>query len=991
MNSSSLSPAPFNRLLWKEYRVQRSLWLAMLVLGLVPQLLFKMVISDQNGRVGAVWSMVFVLPFLFVIGSAAILFAGEREERTVDWLHNLAAPPLWTLLAKWSFLLMATAALAIILSVVALALVWTAPIADLPQDREDFAIRTFWMFAGVLLWSVLGSLVSRRVITSVPAMGFWWLMTLVVPLAWLLPLFGAGRSQSAIFKVQETLIWLSFMGIAVANVVLGWRWCQGKYLDASILDRFNSQIKTSINRLRGQTATKPRVPARVETDSHWQREWQRLTWQERHREVYHRSLLYLGCSVGVMLGLLSVVYAAPLMSGVIPIIVTLPLAMGILGFRYDGEGQPLRFLNNRGIESRMVWLAKHAVWLPRAIWIPLVVWLVSGIIEKLMPRYYVTPPGRELLDVGAWIIQTYPVGVLAFIVLTYGCGHLAATLLSRVVLAAVVGVAASLLATLWLLVAITMHVPLWWSVGGLLLWIYAVGYWNAPHWQMERPLIDRPIRLAGFVVPPLLLVAAWGAWRAYEIPLTIFLSNNYDMEYVRMVNSINLELANREAAQSETDQEQLDRLALTINGRNTENEFKPQSYNDGTAADALRQPVDPVEAFWRENETRLTELIEITRNKRGPSLSDRLQLFHADPTRIAAVLPQQHLLLEAGRLRTKEGRLDDALAYYCASMRLASYWATDRGLSTCYQAQFQQLYAVQSIFEWANHPQQTGKSLLAARDRIQTEFDLFPTIQQTLIAEHHADLMSLEESLKHGIRNASSPDPSYRAYLFDYFRYLPWEQARVRRWLEHRLVVRRSLATFLIAALQRPGFDVSHSLAQWRTSDYEMDVQFPTPLAPSGSQYVGQELPPLIIERAVIVRESLLALSLLAWRLDHDQWPDSLGDLLANENDPRALPASTTIDPWSGELFHYNGRLLNHLKDHQESAEMLSTVGPSHLREVFVDSPREASEMVTHQGARALYDDRLLLKIRKGKLVFQLMNSDRFPQPTAEGSNSGGQ
>src|SRR5882757_7925359 len=93
--------APLSRLLWKEYRAQRSLWLAMLVLGVVPQILLRLTIGEAAPRVGLVWITVGVLPFLFVIGSTAILFAGEREERTVDWLLNLAAPPQWTLLAKW--------------------------------------------------------------------------------------------------------------------------------------------------------------------------------------------------------------------------------------------------------------------------------------------------------------------------------------------------------------------------------------------------------------------------------------------------------------------------------------------------------------------------------------------------------------------------------------------------------------------------------------------------------------------------------------------------------------------------------------------------------------------------------------------------------------------------------------------------------------------------------------------------------------------------
>ena len=56
MNSSSQSFAPVSRLLWKEYRVQRAFWLAMLLFGMVPQFLIRMILPADQGAPEMVWS-----------------------------------------------------------------------------------------------------------------------------------------------------------------------------------------------------------------------------------------------------------------------------------------------------------------------------------------------------------------------------------------------------------------------------------------------------------------------------------------------------------------------------------------------------------------------------------------------------------------------------------------------------------------------------------------------------------------------------------------------------------------------------------------------------------------------------------------------------------------------------------------------------------------------------------------------------------------------
>ncbi len=985
MNASH-AVAPLSRLFWKEYRTQRSLWLAMLVLGIVPQILLRLTIGEAAPRVGLVWAMAGVLPILFVIGSTAILFAGEREERTVDWLLNLAVPPQWTLLAKWTFLLVSTLALAATLSVSALLLVWTGPgMAESErwrgQDYQDEMVVFRWMmvFAGVFLWGVLGSLVSRRVMTAVPASGFLWLMTFVVPVIWFPSLLGFRFVDPKHPHVQDRVATLAFVAVGIANLVLGWLWCQGRYLDATVLDNVGLNIAARWNRLRGRTAAKMRVPKRLEFDSPWRREWQRLVWQERYRDRYHRNLLYLGWMVSLVLAVLGGRNGDDIMPLILPLIVVLPMVMGVLGFRYDGEGHPMRFLSNRGVEGRFLWMAKHAVWLPRAMWIPFLIWLVAGLMQLLLPRQIPTAPDSHLLE-NFSLLRTYPVGMLAFVLLSYGCGHLGAILFRRTIMAIVVGLTASLLATFWLLLAVTLKVPLWWSVGGLVVWIYSVTLLVIPSWLIERPLPGRLQRLVAYTVPPVLLIVAWAAWRAYEIPgfHPNLLSSKQSFERINTANVHKEQVGLAPVQITSYDQQLLDRLALLMGGFNREQDFVLGLHRGGLAAADPHQPADPVEAFWHNNEPRLKELLEITSNARGSSASRWLEF--ARPS--AAMMPQQLLLVEAGRLRTREGRLDEALQYYLASLRLASFWATDSGVSTRLEAQQQQLLTLDGIIQWASHPDQNGEKLRLARRRLQTEFELFPSINQTLVAEHRGDLVALEETIQQGARWSRGPESAWQLFTIDYFRFLPWEKVRAKRWLEQELLDRDQLAKDILGMLREPGVDVGRRFDQielYHLIEQIVDKSYwqsTTPLVyMMGSK--RDQIASMLIDGEVAVRESLLALSLLAWKQDHNRWPDTLVESLDR------WPTVTAIDPWCGQTFQYDGSLLNQHQEDGSPVFVLSTVSQFQLREVpigYVISPSSATELRSWAGIRVDSDNRLRLKLEHGRLSFKLPNSIRFDQ-----------
>src|SRR5579871_187233 len=185
MNASSLVLAPVGRLLWKEYRAQRLLWGVLLGFGIGLQVLFRIAFSEEArlggteaGLVGSLAVMGFVIALVFAAASAAISFAGEREDRTCDWLLQMACNPGWMLIAKCGFLVTASLLQALILITNALMLV------NLGSHRPEGidVPRLSLVFVGVVVWSILGSLLSRRVVASIPTMFFCWFLTMLGPI-----------------------------------------------------------------------------------------------------------------------------------------------------------------------------------------------------------------------------------------------------------------------------------------------------------------------------------------------------------------------------------------------------------------------------------------------------------------------------------------------------------------------------------------------------------------------------------------------------------------------------------------------------------------------------------------------------------------------------------------------------------------------------------------------------------------------------------------
>ncbi|MEN6557951.1 MAG: hypothetical protein ABFC54_07205, partial [Thermoguttaceae bacterium] len=157
--------AIFLRIVWKEYRLQRALWIAMALLTVALQWLFFEVFSRLDSPLFLFWTAA-GLPAFYLLGSGAMLFAGERENGTFEsqrLLPTRAGTVFWGKtvysIASAAILFAAAALLAFVLSG------WTL---HPPKGFSPLAVLAVFGLWGVELfvWSVLFSLRTGQVLLS---------------------------------------------------------------------------------------------------------------------------------------------------------------------------------------------------------------------------------------------------------------------------------------------------------------------------------------------------------------------------------------------------------------------------------------------------------------------------------------------------------------------------------------------------------------------------------------------------------------------------------------------------------------------------------------------------------------------------------------------------------------------------------------------------------------------------------------------------------
>ncbi len=218
-----MNTAIATRLLWKEYRQQRNLWIALLFGATLLQLIFWFFLEEprtanETHLLPIHLSMTVMMTFLFPVCSAAISFAIEREEGTHLRLVSLSCPPGLMLGIKFAVGLLGTVLLLIVSATIGASLsvgIGAAINTLYAANSNELLARCYWGAAFVGSSLVIGaffSLVCRKVLPAVIAAA---VVTLV---SWPF-LFSAWETSYSTLR-RPDVIWL--MAVIAAGIgVLG--------------------------------------------------------------------------------------------------------------------------------------------------------------------------------------------------------------------------------------------------------------------------------------------------------------------------------------------------------------------------------------------------------------------------------------------------------------------------------------------------------------------------------------------------------------------------------------------------------------------------------------------------------------------------------------------------------------------------------------------------------------------------------------------------
>ena len=337
------------RLIWKEYRAQRSLWIALAVGAVLLQSLALWMSGSTQGVFPFV--IAYVLSACFSAACAAVLFAGEDEEGTHPLLLQLPLQPHKAVMAKLSFGIVAV--VIFLCATLLAAAAWTMLTrsglnAALSEDLSVYGKS----IAGTFVWSVLFSLTIRRVLPAVVCT----LVAEVITVGVVTNLWDQTLSEN----MRMFGLYFAVVGIiAVVDVLLALRWAAGAG-ELRWRAGNNTDWPAAQRRARWWLAMAAWSARR---GSPMSREFAALTWRELRGAVpFGIAWVILGVVLVDLVGRL-----LPMMPQHIAYLAATPAVCGLMTCLGDQRRQTFRFLSDRGVSAHRVWFCKQAVWLTLAV------------------------------------------------------------------------------------------------------------------------------------------------------------------------------------------------------------------------------------------------------------------------------------------------------------------------------------------------------------------------------------------------------------------------------------------------------------------------------------------------------------------------------------------------------------------------------------------------------------------------------------------------
>jgi hypothetical protein len=875
----------FWRLVWKEYRLQRSLWIAMFVLTALLMMLCFAVFPPRD-RLPMLYLFAGGLPAFCLLGSGAMSFAGEREAGTYEFQRALPVGAGRVFAAKLVFVL---AAATILFGLTGLGAFFLSNRTLPPQSTWGFhplggSIFVMAGFFGVemLLWATLFSLLTRNVLVAA-----------------VLGVAAASLSVEALVQfrylaftdVATWAYWAMPWRMALAAVValvdvwLGVRWFR---------QRSERRLRGGRAGLDAATASQATVLAGRLGRPQPMAIVGRLVWQHwRHSARLTGVILavnvclfaaIIGKCVGGQIDWNRLDFRGdPIIFclGVLPILVCIPL-LGLSAFLPDQWGASYRFLADRGVAPKHVWLSRQLVaWMPLVLLLPLLLIFAA----LLAPKAY-SPTLQDYV----WYTTTACACVFGYVVIGVAVGQFCSMLFRSSVLAGLFSVLLSAVLAAWCVPMLFWGVNWLWSILPIPLALLLATRLRTRGWLLGR---NTPRAWLGpvlaILVPTAAILTAVPLSRIYQVP--------------------------------EVDP-----------GFNVEAYERPMTPAANATMDLYRQAVEALHfphpnasserLFAREERPPdKAEIATIDANQKAIALAlraSRGSFVHPigeDPELRAIQKLNYWVVLAAVKLED-EGKLDAALEYYLAAIRICAQvrscdvhgsWSADMLEPTIWAR----------LRRWAARPHQTPARVLAAGRQL-TEATAHDSLTAPLKLEYLYLRRILQGDLAAATRLVSGRVTPLSSGIVLWLQ-LPWERARALRLLNLQTRVELVMAARPVGPeaslfgswdpeslaglrwMQRAGANSRLSeLLYVLRSELNLTLFSYTWEGPESER---QRWYPTLAERVQAVEAMLgatrLVLALEAWKLEHGQLPARLDELVGHGLD--RLP----FDPYSGESFRY--------------------------------------------------------------------------------------
>jgi hypothetical protein len=500
MNASILG-----RFFWKEYRTQRSLWIAIVGLFSCFSVLIPALFGNgMRPETGALFASGLMASLLYTLASSSILFASENEQGTKPWLGVLPVPPLGLWISKLAWVISSTlAAIAVFWIVAHLFGRADSPISEF--DKEGYVAAVAGYAVAILMILVCAMVASQLCGHVLKALGLA-IVLLIGTLAGcnvLIEFVGlSGGMEFIVFTIAMLMM-------LVISIALNRRWLR----ESSFAWQWSIPL--------GRKLTLDRALALPLETSPLERSWRRQLWLE-WRNARGWMLGIALTSVLLMAWISPGVEVRGQMVGFYFSIVAclVPLLCGVASCRGEQLHQRFLFQGNRGVSSGQLLWAKHLVWMSfAAILVFGMAWRcltqinhvdVAALNRGIRPGGFSGVPGDTLLPV----IQL--VAVIAL--LTYTIGHFCSLLFSQPILGLCVAVLGTSIGVSLVLLGYSFDVPLFVLAMVPVAGLFFLSFYRGRDWIVARS--DRKVwgRFLGWCALGLVTMWCLGTgWRVAEV------------------------------------------------------------------------------------------------------------------------------------------------------------------------------------------------------------------------------------------------------------------------------------------------------------------------------------------------------------------------------------------------------------------------------------------------------------------------------------------